>query len=153
LQVELKDAPFDPCQELQDHQARLDQAGRFGATAVFIGSMRDFNDGERVTGLFLEHYPGMTERELQHICEEACRRWTVIDLLVIHRVGTIAVGEPIVLVAVWSAHRGDAFDACRAVMEELKRRAPFWKKEQLDQKERWVESNTSGYAERGAAKP
>jgi molybdopterin synthase catalytic subunit len=93
----------------------------------------------------LEHYPGMTEKELERIIGEAHERWQLLDELVIHRVGELLPNEPIVLVAVWSAHRKDAFEACRHIMEALKSRAPFWKKERLDQGVRWVDKNTDGY--------
>jgi molybdopterin synthase catalytic subunit len=97
-----------------------------------------------VQGLFLEHYPGMTEACLENISREAARRWNLIDVLIVHRVGELRPGEPIVLVAVWSAHRKAAFEASRYVMEELKSRAPLWKKEQLAGGSRWVEKNTPG---------
>lgn len=93
----------------------------------------------------LEHYPGMTEKELERIVEEARENWSLLDELIIHRVGELLPNDPIVLVAVWSAHRKDAFEACRHIMEALKSRAPFWKKEQLDSSSRWVEKNTDGY--------
>lgn len=114
--------------------------GSFGATAVFVGTMRDFNQGDTVERLFLQYYPGMTERELEKIVSEARSQWDLLDALVVHRVGEIYPGEPIVLVAAWSAHRGPAFDACRYLMEALKSRAPFWKKETLPGKERWVDN-------------
>ena len=105
--------------------------------------MRDFNEGDRVHGMTLEHYPGMTEKHLEAICHNATSRYNLLDALVIHRVGPIEPGEPIVLVAVWSAHRATAFDACRLIMDDLKSRAPFWKKEELDEgKVRWVDHNT-----------
>jgi len=107
--------------------------------------MRDFNENETVRHMFLDHYPGMTERQLEKIVEEARTRWRFLDALVIHRVGEILPDQPIVLVAVWSSHRGAAFDACRYIMEELKSRVPFWKKETLEEGERWVEKNSSGY--------
>jgi molybdopterin synthase catalytic subunit len=146
LRIELRTNTFDPWQELRAHEARMSLAGDCGATAVFVGSMRDFNAGDKVEGLYLEHYPGMTERQLQTICEAAAGRWTLQDVLVLHRVGEIRVGEAIVLVCVRAAHRGDAFDACRTIMEELKHTAPFWKKEKLQDRGRWVEGNTDGYA-------
>ena len=105
-------------------------AGRFGATAIFIGSMRDLNLGRAVTTLTLEHYPGMTERVLAAVETEARARWELLDVLMVHRVGVISVQDPIVVVAVWSAHRAEAFEACRYLMEALKSRAPFWKREQ-----------------------
>nr|WP_145930895.1 molybdenum cofactor biosynthesis protein MoaE [Acidihalobacter prosperus] len=123
---------------------RLDD-GRVGATAAFVGTMRDFNVGDGVSELFLEHYPGMTERELGLIVGEAEVRWPLVDTLVIHRVGRLLPGEPIVLTAAWSAHRAAAFEACRHLMEALKQRAPFWKRETLgDGRSRWVEQNTPG---------
>ena len=114
----------------------------YGATAVFVGSMRDFNEGDDVQQMWLEHYPGMTEKHLQTIADEAMQKWDLLDVLLVHRVGEINPGDPIVLVAAWSAHRAAAFDASRYLMEELKSRAPFWKKEQLDSSSRWVEKNT-----------
>ena len=146
MRIEISNQSFDPYRELEVYQASLAGAGKFGATAAFIGSMRDFNEGDTVTGMTLEYYPGMTEKQIEKICRTASQRWTVIDALVMHRAGKLEVGEPIVLVAVWSAHRGDAFDACRYIMEELKHNAPFWKKEKLGSGERWVERNTDGYS-------
>ena len=144
--IVLRAEPFEPYAELLRYQAaHLARSGQFGATCAFVGTMRDFNDGDIVRAMLLEHYPGMTEREIARIVAEAGRRWRLLDALVIHRVGEIFPDDSIVLVAIWSSHRGAAFDACRYIMEELKRRAPFWKKETLDQGERWVESNTDGY--------
>ena len=146
MNIELREQAFEPYAELTAYQEAMDGSGRYGATACFVGSMRDFNDGERIEGMILEYYPGMTEKQLREICDKAFQRWALLDALVIHRVGRIGIGEPIVLVAVWSAHRGDAFDACRFIMENLKHTAPFWKKEKLHDRERWVEKNTDGYA-------
>lgn len=146
MSVQLRSVGFDPYTELRSHQEALRQRGvSFGATASFVGTMRDFNEGDSVESMLLEHYPGMTERHLVEIVEEARGRWGFDDALVIHRTGEVVPGEPIVLVAVWSSHRGAAFDACRFVMEQLKSKAPFWKKETLAEGERWVERNTSGY--------
>lgn len=146
MRIELRTETFDPWQELRAHEEHLSLAGDCGAAAVFVGSMRDFNAGDKVEGMYLEHYPGMTERQLHSICEAAADRWTLRDVLVLHRVGEIRVGEAIVLVCVRATHRGDAFDACRAIMEDLKHTAPFWKKERLPDRGRWVEGNTDGYA-------
>lgn len=144
--IELRDAPFDPYAELVRYQSGdLGHAGKYGATCSFVGTMRDFNEGDTVRAMTLEHYPGMTEKHLERIVAESQRRWDFLDALVIHRVGDILPDQPIVLVAVWSSHRGAAFDACRYIMEELKHRAPFWKKEALVRGERWVEKNTEGY--------
>lgn len=141
MPVKLIDHPFDPWVELRQYQAQLAQ-GQYGATAVFVGTMRDFNQGDLVEAMFLEHYPGMTERELERIIAEARSQQDFLDALVIHRVGEIHPGDPIVLVIVWSAHRGPAFAACRFIVEALKTRAPFWKKEKLPDRVRWVEKNT-----------
>ncbi|OOZ41553.1 molybdopterin converting factor [Solemya pervernicosa gill symbiont] len=146
MTIEVRPAPFEPWQELQQFEAAHDQLkGKAGASAVFVGTMRDFNEGDEVNGMSLEHYPGMTEKHLEKICEEAASRWQLLDTLVIHRVGDLKPADPIVLVAVWSAHRKDAFEASRFIMEDLKSKAPFWKKEQLEEGSRWVEKNTSGY--------
>jgi molybdopterin synthase catalytic subunit len=144
--IEILHAGFDPWAYLADYQRAQPgaSAGQFGATAVFVGTMRDFNQGDAVQSLFLEHYPGMTESYLDRIAGEASQRWELIDALIVHRVGELRPGEPIVLVAVWSAHRKDAFEASRYLMEELKSRAPLWKKEQLADGSRWVEKNTPG---------
>ncbi len=116
---------------------------RVGAVASFIGVARDTNDGERVAAMTLEHYPGMTERALEDIVAQAKRRWNVIEILVIHRVGELKPLDQIVLVAVTGSHRGDAFAACEFVMDYLKTEAPFWKKESTPSGARWVEARAS----------
>jgi molybdopterin synthase catalytic subunit len=138
---------FNPWHEIQAYQdAAKDMAGQFGATSIFIGTMRDFNEGDDVKGMTLDYYPGMTEKQLEKIIAEAGQQWPIMNTLVVHRVGEILPSEPIVLVAVWASHRGDAFDASRYIMEALKSRAPFWKKELLkSEQERWVLKNTDGY--------
>ncbi len=120
-------------------------AGRrdVGAVAVFIGKVRDINSGDDVSTLTLEHYPGMTEKSIEKIVTEAEQRWALMDSTVIHRVGELQPTDNIVLVAVASAHRGDAFQACEFIMDYLKTRAPFWKKEQTADGERWVEARNS----------
>lgn len=140
--IEIKDSAFEPYQRLLDYQADAGFAGKFGATAVFVGSMREFNQGDDVEAMSLEHYPGMTEKYLNKISKEAAQKWDILDSLIVHRVGEMLPNDPIVLVAVWSAHRAAAFDASRYLMEELKSRAPFWKKESLVESERWVDKNT-----------
>ena len=147
MQIIIRPESFDPWQEVQAYQKQqANMTGKFGATSVFIGSMRDFNEGDDVVGMRLEHYPGMTEKQLAAIVSEADNQWQIIDSLVVHRVGEIVPEQAIVLVAVWTAHRGDAFDACRYIMEALKSKAPFWKKEKLaSNSERWVMKNTNGY--------
>ncbi len=138
---------FDPWQTLAQYQQKMPELdGKYGATAVFLGTMRDFNEGDNVSQMFLEHYPGMTEKHLEKICTQATQDFALLESLVVHRVGKINPNDPIVLVAVWTAHRKQAFEACREIMEDLKSRAPFWKKEQLNTgKDRWVEKNTKGY--------
>jgi len=143
--IRIIDTAFDPWHELaryQGEQTRLH--GQAGANAIFIGTMRDLNEGDEVQAMQLEHYPGMTERHLERICLEATDRWGLLDSLVIHRVGKLMPGDPIVLVAAWSAHRRAALDACDFIIEDLKHRAPLWKKESLQTGERWVEKNTEG---------
>ena len=114
-----------------------------GAIASFIGLVRDVNEGDAVTGMTLEHYPGMTEKALAGIIVEAKHRWDIIDALVIHRIGELKPLDQIVLVVVTGGHRGAAFDACEFIMDYLKTQAPFWKKEQTAQGARWVEARAS----------
>jgi molybdopterin synthase catalytic subunit len=114
-----------------------------GAIASFIGLVRDANEGERVSQMTLEHYPGMTEKALEKIVDDAKSRWDIIDVLVIHRVGTLQPCDQIVLVIVSGAHRGEAFAACEFVMDYLKTQAPFWKKEQTPAGSRWVDARSS----------
>jgi molybdopterin synthase catalytic subunit len=147
MRIKICAEPFEPWHEVQAYQqSAISMAGKFGATSLFIGTMRDFNDGDDIQGMTLEYYPGMTEKQLEKIVAEAMQQWPVLDALIVHRVGDILPNEPIVLVAVWTSHRGDAFDASRYIMEALKSRAPFWKKELLaSQTERWLLKNTDGY--------
>jgi len=140
MPVRVQTEDFDAGAEI----ARLRAGDRgVGAIATFIGTVRDQHGDAPVTALTLEHYPGMTEAALQEIVDEARRRFDVRDALVVHRVGALAPGDQIVLVVVSSAHRGMAFDACAFVMDLLKTRAPFWKKERLPDGERWVEARAS----------
>lgn len=143
MAAELREQSFEPLAELQHYQDNvLDQRGKYGATVSFVGTMRDFNEEEQVRAMTLDHYPAMTQKHLTRITEEARRRWDILDALIVHRVGSLEPDDPIVLCVVWSAHRAAAFDACRYLIEELKTRAPFWKKERLEEGERWVRSNT-----------
>ncbi|MDF1582157.1 MAG: molybdenum cofactor biosynthesis protein MoaE [Methyloprofundus sp.] len=139
---------FDPFAEVQAYQEKQQAlSGKYGATNIFIGTMRDFNEGELVKGMTLEHYPGMTEKQLDAVVQEAEQQWTLLDALVMHRVGDVFPDDVLVLVAVWSVHRGDAFDAGRFIMEALKSKVPFWKKEILaSDQSRWVAKNTDGYS-------
>jgi len=116
---------------------------RVGAVAAFIGLVRDANDAAAVSTLTLEHYPGMTDKALSRIVDEAKSRWNIYDAVVIHRVGKLEPADQIVLAAVSGAHRGEVFAACEFIMDYLKTRAPFWKKEQTPAGERWVEARAS----------
>ena len=147
MQVKILETAFDPLQEIQRYQSSAgSMKGKYGATSIFIGTMRDFNDGDNIKGMTVEHYSGMTEVQLGKIITEAMQKWQVLDVLVVHRVGDLYPDDPIVLVAVWSAHRGDAFDVSRYIMEALKSKVPFWKKEILQSEAaRWVDKNTDGY--------
>ena len=138
VRVQLED--FDAGAEI----ARL-RAGnpKTGAVASFIGIVRDVNEGAAVGSITLEHYPGMTEKSLTAIAEQAKDRWKLLDVLIIHRVGTLAPTDQIVLVVTTSSHRGDAFAACQFVMDYLKTDAPFWKKETIGDGTRWVDARDS----------
>jgi molybdopterin synthase catalytic subunit len=114
-----------------------------GAVAAFIGQVRDINDGATIGTLTLEHYPGMTEKSLVEIVEKAKSRWQFHDALVIHRIGELQPLDQIVLVAVAGSHRGECFAACEYIMDYLKTEAPFWKKEQTPEGERWVDARIS----------
>ena len=140
MPVRVQTQDFDISAEIA--ALRAGQAG-VGAVASFIGTVRDSNDGSGVTTMLLEHYPGMTERAISDICDQARVRWRLLDTLVIHRVGELAPMDQIVLVVVTSAHRGDAFAACDFIMDLLKTQAPFWKKEQTPNGARWVDARDS----------
>ena len=144
MKVVIQEQPFDPNQQVADYQDTLKQ-GSYGGVVTFVGTMRDYNDGHQDATMHLEHYPGMTERHIEEVCQEALGQWRVMDILVVHRTGEIHPNDPIVLVAVWSAHRADAFDACRYVINYLKERAPFWKREVTPDGARWVEHNTKDH--------
>jgi molybdopterin synthase catalytic subunit len=119
---------------------------RVGAVVSFLGAVRDMNDGSQVKGMTLEHYPGMTEKALQEILDQAKARWDIYQTLVIHRVGPLLPEDQIVLVAVTSAHRGEAFAACEFIMDYLKTAAPFWKKEDTPEGARWVDARVTDEA-------
>jgi len=137
MTVRVQQADFDVGAELAALRAG---DARVGALASFVGLVRDVNDGASVAGMTLEHYPGMTEKALAAIVAEARARWSIYDALVIHRVGPLAPCDQIVLVAVTGAHRGEAFAACEFIMDYLKTRAPFWKKEATADGGRWVDA-------------
>ena len=140
MTVRIQEADFDLGSELAALRAG---DARVGALASFVGLVRDINDGSSVSEMTLEHYPGMTEKALEEIVSEAKSRWEIYDSLVIHRVGPLRPCDQIVLVAVTSAHRGEAFAACEFIMDYLKTRAPFWKREATPEGARWVDAGDS----------
>ncbi|WP_445005264.1 molybdopterin synthase catalytic subunit MoaE [Halomonas mongoliensis] len=142
--IRVQQAPFDAGDE---QQALLAGRTDIGAVVCFTGLVRDFNETPEVTALTLEHYPGMTESALEAIVVEAEARWPLDGVRVIHRVGRLAPGDPIVLVAVASAHRRAAFEACDFIMDYLKTRAPFWKKEHATGGDYWVAERDSDHAD------
>jgi molybdopterin synthase catalytic subunit len=135
--IEIQTEPFDIAAIMAE--LRADNPA-IGAVVTFVGLMRDMNEGDRVSTMTLEHYPGMTEKALQAIVEAADRRWDLMGIRVVHRVGELLPLDPIVMVAVASTHRGAAFQACEFVIDYLKTRAPFWKKERTPEGERWVDA-------------
>ncbi len=144
MAVRIQREPFDPGVEIERLRRGSSGAGAgVGAIACFIGVVRDLNEGDAVASMTLEHYPGMTEKSLAAIAAQAKERWKLLDVLVVHRIGTLRPSEPIVLVVVSSAHRGDAFAACEFIMDYLKTEAPFWKKEATGGGERWVDARES----------
>lgn len=138
--VRIQTADFDVSAEIA---ALRKNDPRVGAVASFVGVVRDVNEGDRVAEMTLEHYPGMTEKAIEEIIIQARGRWNIFDALVIHRVGRLMPTDAIVLVVVSSAHRGDAFAACEFIMDYLKTRAPFWKKEETGKGPRWVEARAT----------
>ncbi|AIR89579.1 molybdopterin synthase catalytic subunit MoaE [Pseudomonas cremoricolorata] len=140
MAIRVQAQPFDAGQEVNAmHAANVG----VGAVVAFVGYVRDFNDGREVAGMFLEHYPGMTEKALNKILVQAQQRWPLLRVEVLHRIGALQPGEPIVFVGIASAHRQAAFDACNFVMDYLKTQAPFWKKESTELGPRWVEGRQS----------
>lgn len=141
MAVHLRPRAFDPWQEIQQHlTANPSLRVQAGANAVFVGGMRELNQGHSVSAMTLEHYPAMTVRYLAEACAHVAAAHAILDTLVVHRVGAVTPGETLVAVAVWAVHRAPAFSACRELMEDLKRRAPFWKREETAAGPRWVEA-------------
>lgn len=138
--ISVQSESFDTAAEIE--KLRADNPA-IGAIVTFLGLTRDINEGQPVASMTLEHYPGMTEKALQEILNEAETRWKLQGIRVVHRIGELRPQEPIVLVAVASAHRGEAFQACEFVIDYLKTRAPFWKKEQTPEGSRWVDARQS----------
>ena len=139
MKIEIIDEKFDPWQSLVDYKRNdLQNDPKIGASSVFLGTMRDFNEDSGITCMELQHYPGMTEKYLENIVNNAIKKYKIIDGLVIHRVGVLEPTDPIVIVATWSEHRDNAFNATRDIMESLKAEAPLWKKESTDKGFKWV---------------
>jgi len=130
--------------DLSTEVVRLrEQDKRVGAICTFVGTVRDRNDGQSISTMELEHYPGMTEKSIEAMIDEAFKRFDIYAARVIHRVGLLQPLDQIVLVAVTSAHRGESFQACEFLMDYLKTQAPFWKKEQTPEGARWVDARVS----------
>ena len=134
--IRVQQEDFDPGAELERLRGKL--PGNTGAMVSFIGLVRDLNEGDGITGMTLEHYPGMTEKALAAIAAEATARWKLNDAVIIHRVGPLAPNDRIVLVVAAGAHRKEAFRACEFMIDALKTKAPFWKKETGPRGSRWV---------------
>lgn len=133
--VLVQEAPFDIAEQTR---ALTQSSQKTGGVCTFIGVVRDLNEEADVSGLFLEHYPGMTEKQIHAIADEAVERWELFGITVIHRVGQLLPGDEIVYVGVAAAHRGEAFDACEFIIDYLKTRATFWKKETTREGDRWL---------------
>lgn len=142
IKIAVQQAEFD-----QNAEYRwLSEQHSVGATTIFVGKVRDLNLGDEVSGLYLEHYPAMTEKALREIVEQATQRWDIQRVSLIHRVGQLNIGDEIVLVGISSAHRVDAYAANEFIMDYLKTKAPFWKKERTAKGERWIEERESDLA-------
>jgi len=139
--IRIQETDFSVDNEYQNLRAA--HASQNGAICTFVGLVRDFGDKKGVTGMYLEHYSGMTEHSLQQIIDQAASRWQLHNVSIIHRVGQLNLSEQIVFVGVSSAHRADAFASCEFIMDYLKADAPFWKKECNDQGSEWVEAKQS----------
>jgi molybdopterin synthase catalytic subunit len=140
MKIQIQEEDFDVSTELELLRVDLPQIGGIN---VFVGTVRDEHLGQKIEGMVLEHYSGMTEKSLANILDQAQARWQILNATVIHRVGDLRPGEQIVLVAVASSHRGDAFDACEFIMDYLKTSAPFWKKELTPNGAHWVDARTT----------
>lgn len=134
--VKVQREDFDPMAEIAAFPA--DAIAGAGSSVTFIGTVRDYSEATDILAMEIEHYPGMTERELERISAEAAQRYDILDSLIMHRYGRLAPQDNIVMVAVWSRHRAAAFDACRFLIDVLKTSAPFWKKEITPEGVRWV---------------
>ncbi len=148
MKIKILEEKFDPWQEIVEYKRNeLQNNAKIGASSIFLGTMRDFNDDEIVDSLYLEHYPEMTEKYLTNIVQDAIKKHKIFGGLVVHRVGELMPTDPIVVVATWSEHRESAFEATREIMESLKSEAPFWKKENTEKGFRWVEPSKQTQSE------
>ena len=143
-QVEILEQAFDAFEKVKTYNAQL-PIEKSGALSLFVGTMRDFNQNEEVQSMWLEHYPQMTQKYIAAQLDKVYRQYQINDIRIVHRIGEVYPGDAIVVVAVWAAHRSDALAANHYLVEQLKSKAPFWKKEKRkDQSTRWVNTNTSG---------
>ena len=140
VHIKVQEEAFDTG-ELTDHLAA--SSPKVGGVCTFVGVVRDLNEGDNVTGLFLEHYPGMTEKQISGIITEAAERWDLYAATVVHRIGQLHPTDQIVFVGAAGAHRGESFDACEFIMDYLKTRATFWKKETTEEGDRWLTTRAS----------
>lgn len=141
MHIEIHERDFDLGEE---YLALVDASKNSGAQVLFVGRVRDFSENESIEKLILSHYPGMTEKVIERICKEACQRWKLLSIRVLHRVGQLKAGDQIVMVGVSSEHRVDAFSGAEFIMDALKTEATFWKKEQFkDGDERWLDMKKS----------
>ncbi|WP_295580192.1 molybdopterin synthase catalytic subunit MoaE [uncultured Lamprocystis sp.] len=143
----------EPIQVAAEQEALWRGKPQVGALVTFVGLMRDINADREVSAMTLEHYPGMTEKALEAIAAEAAERWDLLGLRIVHRVGLLTPQEPIVFVGVVSQHRTDAFRACEFLIDYLKTKAPFWKKETTPEGERWVEARATDETAAGRWSP
>lgn len=139
--ISVQEKDFD----LGEEYRLLSESSSIGAVVTFVGKVRDFNLGDDVIGLHLQHYPQMTEKSLAEITQQARKRWPLDSVTIIHRVGDLDIADQIVLVGVSSAHRDAAFSACEFIMDYLKTKAPFWKKERLKDKSRWLDAREADH--------
>lgn len=146
ISISVQEADFTADEELEALQRLTTDPARTGALATFTGLVRDLNQGDEVRAIFLEHYPGMTEKALRGIAQEAAGRWSLLGIRIVHRIGRLQPSERIVMVSVASMHRKDALRACDFLMDCLKTRAPFWKKESTRDGSRWVAARSSDEA-------
>lgn len=137
--VRLRDKALDPWLEIGRHHGQLGHPGKMGAVSTYVSTVREVNRGARIQAMTIEHYPGMAEKYLKAISEEAVQQWELVDNLIIHRYGSLLPYEPVMVVAVWAETWEDATEACTYIIEEVKEKAPFWAKETLDDRYRWVE--------------